>query len=247
MINLKNKIKSLIFNFARVISRELIRGYKIGKLEAYDHFSEWSLEQMKLSTKHFSDYYGLTTHLSPEVLRTESINKAIKNSKSNSEFFIELGVHEGRSINQYAEILIKSNREIHGFDSFEGLREDWRGATLLANKAFNLEGKLPKVSSNVILHKGWIQEQIPKFIQKYNLKTLRFLSLDLDTYQSTKDALDLLKPYLVKNSIIMFDEIQCFAGWQTGEYKALNETFNSDEYEFVYFARNGACATIRLL
>jgi hypothetical protein len=64
---------------------------------------------------------------------------------------LEFGVWTGRSINIIAE-KVGSSRRVHGFDSFEGLPEDWIGNYVKGT--FNTGGKFPKVCSNVILHKG---------------------------------------------------------------------------------------------
>ena len=58
--------------------------------------------------------------------------------------------------------------------------------------------------------------------------------MDLDTYESSKFVLQSIKPYLIDKCIILFDELYNFSGWDVGELKALNETF--DEKEFFYKA-----------
>ena len=59
--------------------------------------------------------------------------------------------------------------------------------------------------------------------------------MDLDTYQSTKFVLNELKPYMKKNTIILFDQLYNYPGWKEGEFKALNEVFNEKEYEYIAF------------
>ena len=57
----------------------------------------------------------------------------------------------------------------------------------------------------------------------------------MDTYNSTKFTLEKLKPYLVKNAIILFDELYNYVGWEDGEYKALREVFKEEEFEYKAF------------
>ncbi|MFC2089126.1 hypothetical protein ACFLT1_00005, partial [Bacteroidota bacterium] len=71
---------------------------------------------------------------------------------------LEFGVWKGRSINYMSKKLV--NRKFYGFDSFEGLQEDWKGHGLTKGY-FNLKGKLPKVNSNVTLIKGWFSTTLP--------------------------------------------------------------------------------------
>jgi hypothetical protein len=55
------------------------------------------------------------------------------------------------------------------------------------------------------------------------------------------------KKYLCKNSIIVFDELYNFPGWDVGEYKALKETFSDNEYKFLGFALKGEQAVIQII
>lgn len=71
--------------------------------------------------------------------------------------------------------------------------------------------------------------------------------MDIDTYESTKFVLEKIKPYLVKNSIIIFDELYNFIGWEYGEYKALKEVFSDQEYKFLAFTTNNHKAVIKIL
>ena len=50
-----------------------------------------------------------------------------------------------------------------------------------------------------------------------------------------------------KDTIILFDELYNFTGWDVGEYKALQETFNEKEYKFIAFSKNGSQAAIKVL
>ena len=65
---------------------------------------------------------------------------------------IEFGVHRGDSINYLAQKLNSRGAVIFGFDSFEGLQEDWKGSTS-PKGTFDLGGILPPVRPNVTLSK----------------------------------------------------------------------------------------------
>ena len=70
--------------------------------------------------------------------------------------------------------------------------------------------------------------------------------MDMDTYNPTKFTLEKLKPYLVKNSIILFDELYNCHGWKNGEFKALKEVFKEDEYIFKGFNLYGTQCYIQI-
>jgi len=155
---------------------------------------------------------------------------------------LEFGVWKGISINLIAEYF--SGRIVHGFDSFEGLPEDWykfkESKKKTRAKRFRLD-KLPEVRSNVILYKGWFDDTLPIWVEKYSGDNLTFpkksiavLHIDSDLYSSAKTVLTLLNHMIVKNTIIMFDELchwgdqRKYSNWEEHEWKALTEW--CDEY-----------------
>ena len=99
---------------------------------------------------------------------------------------------------------------------------------------FNLDKKVPKLNSNVEPIVGWVEDTLENFLKKHNPK-INFVHMDMDTYAPTKFTLEKLKPYLVKNSIIVFDDFYNYLGWKNGEFKALNEVFKEDEYLYKGF------------
>ena len=64
------------------------------------------------------------------------------------------------------------------------------------------------------------------------------MHIDLDTYDSTKFVLSKIKKNLSKNAIILFDELYNFSGWDVGEYKALQEIFDENDYKFLAFSKD---------
>ena len=110
-------------------------------------------------------------------------------SKSSIDGMImEFGVSEGKSINYFSNLV---NNKIYGFDSFEGLKEDWAGSGYVKGH-FTRNGELPKVNKNVELIKGWFDESLPKFLETHS-GTIKILHVDSDTYQAAKTVLDLLE------------------------------------------------------
>ena len=169
------------------------------------------------------------------------IDRAKENDEFNKKFYLEFGVYVGKTINFFSNYV----NTIYGFDSFEGLREDWVG-TALPKGYFNLNKKIPKLNKNVIPVVGWVQDTLVPFLEE-NKPEINFVHLDMDTYETTKFVLTKIKPYIVRNCIIAFDDHYNFSGWEVGEYKALKETFNDNEYKYVCFCINGKQATIQII
>ena len=212
---------------------------KIAPSSAYDVFRK---EEILNCYNHFKKYFKEVIFLDHWGIKEYSIKKAVENDKTFQDTYLEFGVSRGVSIN-FLSKFIKTN--IYGFDSFVGLREDWVGSTL-AKGHFDWKGQVPKTNKNVLLIKGWVQDTLPNFL-KDKKPVINFVNMDMDTYKTSKFVLEQIKPYLKKNSIVLFDELYNYSGWSVGEYKALTETFNENEYKFLSFDRSGASAVIQII
>jgi len=131
--------------------------------------------------------------------------------------YAEFGVFEGHSINHVADRI--GGKTIYGFDSFEGLKEDWAGTWYGAGH-FTLHGKMPAVRTNVTLIKGWFDATVPSFLVDHPDKPFAFLHLDADTYESTKLVLALLADRIVSGTVVVFDDYLGFTNWRNGEHRA---------------------------
>lgn len=116
---------------------------------------------------------------------------------------VELGVYQGRSIAYWSERLSHPEAAIHGFDSFQGLPEDWNFH--FAEEFFSLGGKAPRFDDpRVKLFVGWFHETLPGYRPPPH--EVLFVNLDADLYSSTKTALDHLKEHLVPGTYLYLDE-----------------------------------------
>ena len=139
----------------------------------------------------------------------------------------EFGVYRGETINFIASLIA---REVHGFDSFAGLPEDWRQGH---EKGTFAVGALPRVRQNVRLHEGWFEDSLPAFCQQYP-GPVAFLHLDADLYSSTRTVFDLLGDRIVPGTVIAFDEFFNYPGWREGEYRAFDEFCHERRAEVRY-------------
>lgn len=150
--------------------------------------------------------------------RGELLRAAFQKADVSGERLIcEFGVFEGSSINQIAAL---TSKMVFGFDSFEGLPEDW--STMGIGKGHFAVRKLPRVRENVSLIKGWFNESIPPFLAQQK-GMVGFLHIDCDLYSSTRTVLEMLTPRLGPGAVIVFDEYFNFPGWQQGEHLAFTE------------------------
>jgi hypothetical protein len=237
LIIILKKISRLIYNLIpeefTIPANEKIRRSSI----IYNYYLQSELNDCY---EYFRKYFKHSM-LFFDVKRTQdyAIKLAIGNDKENNDFYLEFGVHTGESANFFS----KKIKKLYGFDSFEGLKEDWVG-TEKSKGTFNLDKKIPKLQKNVIPIVGWIQDTLDDFLKTHNPK-INFAHLDVDTYESTKYTLEKIKPYLVKNAVIIFDDMFNFVGWKEGEFKALNEVFKENEYTFKAFNFSGKQVVIQ--
>ena len=159
--------------------------------------------------------------------------------------YLEFGVYKGDSINRLAELA--PDVTWYGFDSFEGLPEAW---TLGAKKgAFSIDGKLPPVRANVRLTKGFFEKTLPDFVPQHPGATIALLHIDCDLYSATKTILENVASMLAPGTIVIFDELINYHGWEEGEYKALMEftTERKLPFEYVAYNRTGSQVAVRIL
>jgi hypothetical protein len=143
----------------------------------------------------------------------------------------EFGVWRGRSISFFASL---SKEMIYGFDSFEGLREDWKGWDL-PKGSFDLGGVLPPVPANVTLIKGWFDETLPPFLREHP-EPFSFVHIDCDTYEAASIVLSTARDHFQKGTVIVFDEYFGYRGWRMGEFKAWQQFVAARGLSYEYLA-----------
>ena len=207
-------------------------------------------EQKKKSFNFFKNYFKNSVILEGRLANLSySINKSLENiekEENNSDekySFLEFWVFKGETTNYIANKINIYNFKVDAFDSFKGLSED-RKLTNDPKGSYSTNDIQPKLNDNVNLIVGNIFETLKLYLNN-SKKKIVFVHIDTDTYETTKFILNNIKPYLTTGSIIVFDELHNFMGWEVGESKALFEIFNENEIEFISFT-SGQQATIKI-
>lgn len=87
------------------------------------------------------------------------LNIAAKNTKIDG-LILEFGVYKADTLNFISKLF--EQKQVYGFDSFQGLPEFWRDG--FDSRSFAIT-TLPKVNNNVSLIEGWFDKTIPQFLK----------------------------------------------------------------------------------
>jgi len=152
----------------------------------------------------------------------------------------EFGVYSGATLRA-----ISARRPgAHGFDSFEGLPEDWRYSHPQSKFAVQ---NLPPVG-DAELHVGWFSDTVPKFAAN-NTERAAFLHLDADLYSSTVTVFTELGDRIESGTVLLFDEYFNYPGWQHHEHKAFLEFIERTglKYEYIAYNARGEQVAVKIL
>lgn len=166
-----------------------------------------------------------------------SVEYATKFLPEEPRHVLEFGVWTGDTIGKIRKRL-DDTYKLYGFDSFEGLPEDWidhSGKLVGQGKKgrFDTGGKVPNVKG-VKWMKGWFENTIPKYLPE--AEPIALLHVDCDLYSSTKEVLWGLNDYIVPGTVIAFDEwfYNHDSKFKDHEQKAFYEWVEDKEREFEF-------------
>ena len=155
--------------------------------------------------------------------------------------YMEFGVFKGGSINFIARTI--DPKIIQGFDSFEGLPEDWFN---MPKEFFSLRGKIPKVRRNVRLHKGFFDSSIPEWLSRSEDR-IAFAHIDCDVYSSTRVVLSELSSRLQEGTILVFDDYFNQPFWEHDSHLAFQEFLGGGEWACEYLAYSFKEVAVKLV
>jgi hypothetical protein len=145
---------------------------------------------------HFEERVQLFDHVLAKVVNDGPID------------YMEFGVHRGASIQWWIEHASHRESRFFGFDSFEGLPEAFKfGVGGVPAGHFDTGGQPPKIEdARVSFIKGWFQNTLPGFLDKFSAQSRLVIHCDADLYSSTLFVLSSLDRLLRARTILMFDE-----------------------------------------
>lgn len=141
---------------------------------------------------------------------------------------VEFGVGSGDSTRCIARYL-----PVYGFDSFEGLPENWRPGFDKGMFAADLNTVASSLPERVKLFPGLFEDVLPN-THWDGVRDIKLVHIDCDLYNSTKTVLEnlpwgkMLRPYGRQKPVIIFDEWWGYPEAEQHEQRAWRE-FTSKE------------------
>lgn len=149
--------------------------------------------------KGFTDFYSFKFNYDNRQKLHEYV---IASEKIDDVSYLEFGVFDGGSFLWWAEHVKNPNARFYGFDTFEGLPENWG-----AFKKGEMESGIPKTDdTRCAFIKGLFQQTLPGFLKTFDGTKRLVIHMDADLFSSTLFVLTSLAPFLKKGDVIMFDE-----------------------------------------
>jgi hypothetical protein len=191
------------------------------------------------SAKFFTSHMRMASNLvTPHALLAHALTQ-----RPAKGLILEFGVATGSTL---ATICSATQETVYGFDSFQGLPEDW--THFQRAERFSFAGRPPyNLPKNAELVVGLFSDTLPVFLSAQS-GPISFVHIDCDLYSSTKTVLEGLTPHLRDGSVIVFDEYFNYPGWQENEHKAFQEYLAESDMiaEYFGFASSGQSIAIRL-
>lgn len=210
-----------VFKDFLILSRLTFILYPFAKLFNYIYY--WNLMISKTSdhSKYLlkNDFYRVTRDYNDREGMYEFVMNEF-NLNTKKIVYLEFGVAGGNSFNKFLTLNSNQASKYYGFDTFEGLPEDWGGFF----KKGDMSHDIPGLNDNRATYiKGLFQDSLVPFLEtKSNeLKEadVRVIHMDADLYSATIFSLSMLYPFLKKGDIIFFDEYNV----PLHEFKAFKE------------------------
>jgi hypothetical protein len=116
--------------------------------------------------------------------------------------YMEFGVWQGEATRYWSKLLRNPKSKLHGFDSFEGLPENWNR---VGKGGFSVEGNLPQIDDpRVRFFKGWFEDTLPLY--ELPPHEVLIVNCDADLYSSTRFVLNRMRDAIVPGSYLYFDD-----------------------------------------
>lgn len=158
-----------------------------------------------------------------------------------SGLWCEFGVYKGETLRLLAAH--KGAARLVGFDSFQGLPQDWTRPDTKSFKVGTFACEVPEVDGAELVV-GLFEQTLPTFDTRGAPVTL--LHVDCDIYSAAATALSWAQVHLLApGAIVVFDELVGYPGFEAHEWRALSEAYDRGlRWEWLLAAGEGVALRV---
>lgn len=156
--------------------------------------------------------------------------------------YFEFGVAGGTSFKWWLQKNGHPASRFYGFDTFEGLPEDW-GPFAKGAMAFSLDS-LNIQDGRARFYKGLFQQTLVPFLETYDGGNRRLIHIDSDLFSSAVVVMTQLYRFLRPGDVLLFDEF-AVPQHEFLAFKIFTESFYID-YEVIGAANNYLFVAVKL-
>lgn len=175
--------------------------------------------------------------------RFEVLSMAADKIREMPGLAMEFGVFQGITLRHIAHA-IGPDRHAVGFDTFEGLPENWAE---LPKGTFKTQMPSFDGVPNVSLEVGRIESTLPAFLAKAP-REIALVHIDCPYYAINIVILEAVLPFMADGSVVVFDEYYGYASYEEHEFRAwkeIRERFGITAVPFGYSSRSAGFQVTR--
>jgi hypothetical protein len=159
-------------------------------LDRFTTIGAWAATFGDQLPKHWHDRYDL-------------FREALQHVNGKAPLYLEFGVYKGDTLRWWCENVPAPDARFVGFDSFEGLPEDWHEHAKAG--MFALESIPEPPDPRASFEVGWFEDSVPAFELPPHDQLI--VNIDSDLYSSAVVVLTKMEPFLVPGTLVYFDEL----------------------------------------
>lgn len=192
------------------MKESLLRSFKYFLTLIGSRFSKRYLHQLQMVVNYMKLGRWMSEHnfhFNHRVRDRDAVFAAVTRQIRNQRvLYLEFGVFKGVSMRYWSRELKRPEARLHGFDSFEGLPEDFDVNGPYNKGTFDVGGVVPDINdTRVQFFTGWFDQVLPTYsVPEHDVLVV---NLDADLYSSTILVLRHLRPYIKTGTFIYFDNM----------------------------------------
>lgn len=155
--------------------------------------------------------------------------------------YLEFGVWKGQSIKQWAALDTHADSRFYGFDTFEGLPEDWGPGFTRGH--FTTDGKTPAtLDPRISFVKGLFQDTLYGFLEGHTFDRQLVVNVDCDIYSASLFVLTVMDRVMHPGTKLILDDFYSLEH----QFRAFVDYDRSFCREWKALGKTASCVTVAI-